>query len=116
MPALKPRTSLWRGLCLWALLQAGAALAATDVNSAREADLDGVKGIGPGLSSRILAERAKGPFRDWPDLIARVKGIGPGAAARLSANGLTVNGAAYAPPQGTQASGALAAQPAASRD
>lgn len=116
MPANKPRPSLWHSLCLCALLHAGAALAATDVNTAREADLDGVKGIGPGLSSRILAERAKGPFRDWPDLIARVKGIGPGAAARLSANGLTVNGAAHAPPQGTQADAPTAAQPAASRD
>jgi len=83
-------------LCLGALLHAGAALAAVDVNQAREADLDGVKGIGPALSARILAERAKGRFQDWSDLISRVKGIGPAAAARLSADGLTVDGAAYA--------------------
>ena len=82
-------------LCLGALLHAGAALAAVDVNQAREADLDGVKGIGPALSARILAERAKGRFQDWRDLITRVKGMGPSAAARLSDNGLTVNGAAY---------------------
>ncbi|MBS0390940.1 MAG: helix-hairpin-helix domain-containing protein [Proteobacteria bacterium] len=89
---------LWRALCVCALLHAGAALAAVDVNLAREADLDGVKGIGPALSARILAERAKGRFLDWRDLFTRVKGIGPAAAARLSANGLTVDGAGYAPP------------------
>lgn len=77
------------------LLHAVVALAGVDVNHAREADLDGVRGIGPAMSSRILAERARGPFQDWSDLIARVKGIGPAAAARLSAQGLTVNGAAY---------------------
>ena len=82
-------------LCLAALLPAAAALAATDVNHASVAELDGIKGIGPALSSRILAERAKGRFEGWNDLISRVKGIGPAAATRLSAEGLTVNGAAY---------------------
>ena len=85
-------------LALAALLHAGAALADVDVNRATVAELDGVKGIGPALSSRILAERAKGRFDGWPGLIARVKGIGPAAAARLSAEGLTVDGAAYPAP------------------
>ncbi|MBS0469388.1 MAG: helix-hairpin-helix domain-containing protein [Proteobacteria bacterium] len=86
-------------LCLAALLHLGPALAATEINQAREADLDGIKGIGPALSSRILAERAKRPFRDWGDLIARVKGIKPATATRLSGDGLTVNGASYTPPE-----------------
>ena len=42
----------------------------------QEADLDGVKGIGPVMSKRILDERKKGKFKDWPDLVARVKGLG----------------------------------------
>ncbi|WP_353848830.1 helix-hairpin-helix domain-containing protein, partial [Diaphorobacter sp.] len=46
------------------LLHAAVALAGVDVNHAREADLDGVRGIGPAMSSRILAERARGPFQD----------------------------------------------------
>lgn len=92
------KAPLWRAICLTALLHATTALAAVDVNRASEADLDGIKGIGPALSARILAERAKGPFQDWRDLISRVKGIGPAAAGRLSADGLTVNGAGYAPP------------------
>ena len=52
---------------------AAAAFAAVDVNQATEADLDGINGIGPGLSQRILAERDKGEFKDWADLIERVK-------------------------------------------
>jgi competence protein ComEA len=69
--------------------------AAVDVNTGSAADLDSVKGIGPSTSKRILEERAKGPFKDWGDLIARVKGVGTKSAAKLSTGGLTVNGAAY---------------------
>ena len=61
-----------------------------DVNQATEADLDGINGIGPGLSQRILAERDKGEFKDWADLIERVKGIGDKTATKFSAGGLTV--------------------------
>jgi competence protein ComEA len=76
---------------------AGPALA-LDVNQANAAELDSLRGVGPGLSTPLLAERDKAPFKDWPDLIARVKGLGPGNAARLSAQGLTVDGAAYQRP------------------
>lgn len=78
-----------------ALLLAGHSLAAVDVNKASAADLDGIKGIGPSTSTRILDERKKGSFKDWSDLISRVGGIGGKSAARLSGNGLTVNGAAF---------------------
>ena len=71
---------------------AAAAFAAVDVNQATEADLDGINGIGPGLSQRILAEREKGEFKDWADLIERVKGIGDKTATKFSASGLTVQG------------------------
>ncbi len=74
----------------------GAAWAAVDVNKASQADLETVKGIGPGLSGKILAERKKGEFKDWGDLVERVGGVGAGNAARFSSAGLTVNGAGYA--------------------
>lgn len=74
---------------------AAAAFAAVDVNKATQADLDGVKGVGPGLSTRILDERKKGEFKDWNDFIDRVRGVGQGNAGKFSANGLTVNGASY---------------------
>lgn len=78
-------------------LAAGAATAAADANKAQPADLDGINGIGPDTSRRILAERQKAPFKDWNDFMARVKGIGPAKAARLSTAGLTVNGQAFKP-------------------
>ncbi|KQP43126.1 helix-hairpin-helix domain-containing protein [Pseudorhodoferax sp. Leaf274] len=71
---------------------------ALEVNEASAAELDGLRGIGPGLSTPMLQERAKAPFRDWADLMARIKGVGPGNAARFSAQGLRVNGQAYERP------------------
>lgn len=79
-------------LFIFALLYAAASSAAVDVNKANAAELDGVKGIGPGLSSRILDERKNGNFKDWNDFIARVSGVGEKTAAKFSAEGLTVNG------------------------
>lgn len=74
-----------------------AAVAAVDVNKADQATLESVKGIGPGLSTRLLDERKKSPYKDWDDLIGRVKGVGEGNAQRFSDAGLTVNGATYGP-------------------
>jgi competence protein ComEA len=82
-------------LAILAMLYAAAAFAAVDVNTAKASDLDGLKGIGPVMSQRILDERKKGKFKSWEDLIERVKGLGDNSAAKLSAEGLTVNGAAY---------------------
>lgn len=82
-------------LALVAMLCAAAAFAAVDVNKATAAELDGIKGIGPGISSKILDERKKGNFKDWNDFIERVKGVGEGNAAKFSAAGLTVGGATF---------------------
>lgn len=79
-------------LFIVAMLYAAAAFAAVDVNKATAAELDGIKGIGPGLSTKILDERKNGDFKDWSDLIARVSGVGEKTAARFSSEGLTVNG------------------------
>lgn len=76
-------------------LHCAAVFAAVEVNQANVAELDGIKGIGPAMSSRILDERKKGPFKDWSDLMARVKGVGQASAARLSSEGLTVGGATF---------------------
>ena len=88
---------LKRFLLLAALCCAAASFAGVDVNQASVAELDGIKGIGPSLSQRILQARQTGPFQDWADLRRRVKGIGSKSAANLSAAGLSVNGAAYEP-------------------
>ena len=85
-------------LALLAMLYAAASFAAVDVNKATAADLDGIKGIGPVMSKRIIDERKKGDFKNWDDLMGRVKGIGSPTAAKYSAGGLTVNGAEFKNP------------------
>ena len=92
-------------LALAVMLYATVSFAAVDVNKATAAELDGIKGIGPGISTKIIDERKKGNFKDWNDFIERVKGVGDGNAAKFSAEGMTVNGAAL--------SGAKPAAPAA---
>lgn len=77
---------------LWATLAQAASL---DINRATQAELEGIKGIGPSTSSKILNQRSKGAFKDWDDLVDRIQGIGKGTATKLSAEGLTVNGASY---------------------
>lgn len=82
-------------VALMTLLVSAASLAAVDVNTATEAELDGIKGIGPALSGKILKARQQGPFKDWADLMQRVKGIQPRSARQLTDAGLSVNGAGY---------------------
>jgi len=84
-------------LTVAALLCAFSSFAALDINKASEAELDSIKGIGPGTSGKILDERKKAPFKDWTDFIVRVKGIGNAKAAQFSAEGVTVNDAAFKP-------------------
>jgi competence protein ComEA len=93
------------------MLYAAVAFAAVDVNKATAAELDGIKGIGPGISTKILDERKKGNFKDWSDFVERVKGVGDGNAAKFSAEGLTVNGTSF-----KGAAPAAAAAPAAKAD
>ena len=64
---------------------------ALEVNHATEAELDGLRGLGPAFTRRILAERSLRPFADWHDLMRRVAGMGRVTARNLSAQGLTVN-------------------------
>lgn len=82
-------------LVILAMMYAAVAFAAVDVNKATAAELDGIKGIGPAISGKIIEERKKGSFKDWNDFIERVKGVGEGNAAKFSAEGLTVGGSTY---------------------
>lgn len=80
------------------LMGAQIAFAAVEINSADQAALDGIVGIGPAISKAILEERKKnGNFRDWADLEQRVRGIGEKNSVKLSAAGLIVNGQARNP-------------------
>ena len=82
-------------LAFFAAMSLVAAFAAVDVNKASEAELDGLKGIGPVTTKLIISERKKGEFKNWDDFVTRVKGVGDKNAAKFSAEGLTVGGASY---------------------
>ncbi|MEN9419409.1 MAG: hypothetical protein RI988_3029 [Pseudomonadota bacterium] len=82
-------------LALAGTLPAAAVPAAIDVNKASQAELETVKGIGPAMSSKILAARKSGEFKSWDDLMQRVSGMGPGNARRMSQAGLRVAGSAF---------------------
>ena len=72
---------------------------ALELNTANEAELDSVRGLGPSSTARILMAREQGLFKDWGDFMQRVKGIKPAAAAKLSATGLTVNALPFTAPE-----------------
>lgn len=92
----------------------GSAFAAVDLNSADQAALDTVKGIGAAKSKAILEERSKnGPFKDWADFEKRVKGFAAKSTAALSKNGVTIDGQAKAAASASAAAGSTPA-PAAS--
>ncbi|HSV52737.1 MAG TPA: helix-hairpin-helix domain-containing protein [Burkholderiaceae bacterium] len=103
-------------LALVAALYAVASFAAVDVNKATAADLDGIKGVGPSLSTKILDERKKGNFKDWNDFIERTRGVGEGNAAKFSAEGLTVNGSSFKGAAATSAATPKDGKPIASAD
>jgi competence protein ComEA len=74
------------------MIAAPAALAQVDVNTADQATLAAVKGVGPAVAQSIVDERRKGgKFKDWTDLQRRVKGISDRYSAKLSKSGVTVN-------------------------
>ncbi len=74
---------------------AAAEPAPLELNSASQAELESLAGIGPALAERLLAARTQAPFKDWADLQRRVRGIGAALARRLSAQGLRVQGLPY---------------------
>ncbi|MDD3352953.1 helix-hairpin-helix domain-containing protein [Zoogloea sp.] len=67
------------------------ALAAVNINTATQSDLDGVKGIGPSKAQAIIEYRTKnGPFKNLDDL-KNVKGFGEKSIDKLKGE-LTVSG------------------------
>lgn len=73
-------------------LSLSTAFASVDVNTASRSELETVRGIGPTMSGKIVAERDKrGPFKSSQDLAKRVSGLGEKKIKRLQDNGLTLS-------------------------
>ena len=61
----------------------GTALAAVNINTASQAELEALQGIGPAKAKAIIEHREKiGAFASIDDL-AKVSGIGPGTVKQL---------------------------------
>ena len=61
------------------------------VNTATQAELESIKGIGPAKAKTIIAERSDGGhFQDANDLQKRVRGIGMKSVEKMVDNGLTI--------------------------
>lgn len=94
------------------LLAVASIAAALEVNTASQAELESLKGVGTVLSAKLIKARSVQAFTDWSDLMKRVPGMRAATAARLSAGGLTVAGAPYA--DAAAAAAAVAGKAAAS--
>ena len=81
------------------IMTCGLAFAAVDINSADEAALDAIKGVGPAKAKAIVEERKKnGPFKSLDDVAARVKGIGEKTVAGWKKDGsVSISGGTTAP-------------------
>lgn len=79
-------------LASW-FLMAGSAFAVVDLNTANQAQLETIKGIGPSKAKAIMDYRAKnGPFKSVDDL-DKVKGFGKKTIDKMRAE-VTVGGSA----------------------
>ncbi|MCX7169124.1 MAG: ComEA family DNA-binding protein [Proteobacteria bacterium] len=88
------------------------AFAAVNINTAAEAELDKLPGVGPAKAKAIVEDRKKnGPFKTVDDL-KRVKGIGDKNFEKLKSE-ITVDGAGAAAKAEAKPAAAPAAKPAA---
>lgn len=102
-----------RLFCMLLCLLAAPALAVLDLNSATEAELDALPGVGPSRAQAIIEHRAKnGPFTSVDEL-RNVKGIGDKTFAELKPL-LVVGAGAPAPVAPTDVSAGPVAAPASS--
>jgi len=73
----------------------GSALAAVNINTATQAELETLQGIGPAKAKAVVDYRKKnGPFKS-PDDLEKVSGIGPAIMKRVRKD-ITVGGASTA--------------------
>ncbi|HSG19841.1 MAG TPA: helix-hairpin-helix domain-containing protein [Burkholderiaceae bacterium] len=78
-------------VCSLGCLVAVPAWAGVNPNLASQAELETVRGIGPSMAARIVAERQKnGPFKGPQDFARRVSGVGPKRLKTFQEGGLEI--------------------------
>jgi competence protein ComEA len=77
-------------LVIWATPGLAEVRHSVEINTATDEQLQSLKGIGPAMSGRILAERARAPFSSLADFDERVKGVGTITLRRWVADGLVL--------------------------
>lgn len=102
-------------LATMAMLIATMSFAAVDANKGTAAELDGLKGVGPALSKRIIDARQQAAFKDWPDFMTRVSGVKEKTASKLSGEGLVINGESYKGGSAPAAAKTAKVEPAATK-
>jgi hypothetical protein len=61
-----------------------------EINTATDEQLQSLRGIGPAMAGRIIAERARAPFSSLADFDERVKGVGTITLRRWVTDGLVL--------------------------
>ncbi len=61
-----------------------------EINTATDEQLQSLRGIGPAMAGRIIAERARAPFNSLADFDERVKGVGTITLRRWVTDGLVL--------------------------
>jgi len=61
-----------------------------ELNTATDEQLQSLRGIGPAMAGRIIAERARAPFSSLADFDERVKGVGTITLRRWVTDGLVL--------------------------
>jgi competence protein ComEA len=77
-------------LVIWATPALAEVRRSVELNTATDEQLQSLKGIGPAMSGRILAERARAPFSSLADFDERVKGVGTITLRRWVTDGLVL--------------------------
>jgi competence protein ComEA len=77
-------------LVFWAAPGLAEVRHSVEINTATDEQLQSLKGIGPAMSGRILAERARAPFSSLADFDERVKGVGTITLRRWVTDGLVL--------------------------
>jgi len=82
------------GATVWATVWAKPGLAevrlSVELNTATDEQLQSLRGIGPAMAGRIIAERARAPFSSLADFDERVKGVGTITLRRWVTDGLVL--------------------------